>query len=33
MQQDTPEGDYLITHHPKYSGLFIATGGSGYVHF
>ncbi|CAK4030544.1 related to fructosyl amino acid oxidasesarcosine oxidase [Lecanosticta acicola] len=29
---DTPEGDYLITHHPKYRGLFVATGGSGHAY-
>ncbi|KAI9815292.1 MAG: hypothetical protein M1827_002772 [Pycnora praestabilis] len=27
---DTPEGDFLITYHPNYTGLFIATGGSGH---
>lgn len=27
---DTPTGDWLITHHPKYKGLFVATGGSGH---
>ncbi|KAI9704452.1 MAG: hypothetical protein M1836_007315 [Candelina mexicana] len=27
---DTPEGDFIITYHPGYSGLFLATGGSGH---
>jgi sarcosine oxidase/L-pipecolate oxidase len=27
---DTPTGDWLITYHPKYEGLFVATGGSGH---
>ena len=27
---DTPTGDWLIDHHPKYKGLFVATGGSGH---
>lgn len=27
---DTPTGDWLITYHPKYKGLFVATGGSGH---
>lgn len=27
---DTPTGDWLISHHPEHSGLFIATGGSGH---
>ncbi|KAK5144159.1 hypothetical protein LTR04_001659 [Oleoguttula sp. CCFEE 6159] len=27
---DTPKGDWLITHHPCYEGLFLATGGSGH---
>ncbi|KAL2431392.1 Amino acid oxidase imqH [Exophiala dermatitidis] len=27
---DTPTGDFLITFHPRYKGLFIATGGSGH---
>jgi sarcosine oxidase/L-pipecolate oxidase len=27
---DTPHGDFLITHHPNYAGLFLATGGSGH---
>ncbi|TVY15029.1 L-pipecolate oxidase [Lachnellula arida] len=27
---DTPDGDFLITYHPSYSGLFLATGGSGH---
>ncbi|KAK4949836.1 hypothetical protein LTR10_011678 [Elasticomyces elasticus] len=26
---DTPSGDFLITHHPQYKSLFLATGGSG----
>lgn len=28
---DTPRGDFLIGHHPKYAGLFVATGGSGHA--
>ncbi|EXJ87731.1 hypothetical protein A1O1_04656 [Capronia coronata CBS 617.96] len=27
---DTPTGDFLITYHPRYKNLFIATGGSGH---
>ena len=27
---DTPSGDFLITYHPAYEGLFLATGGSGH---
>ncbi|KAI9832897.1 MAG: hypothetical protein M1819_003927 [Sarea resinae] len=27
---DTPKGDFLITYHPQYEGLFLATGGSGH---
>lgn len=27
---DTPNGDFLITYHPDYHGLFLATGGSGH---
>jgi sarcosine oxidase / L-pipecolate oxidase len=27
---DTPNGDFLITYHPEFSGLFLATGGSGH---
>lgn len=27
---DTRNGDFLITYHPKYKGLFVATGGSGH---
>lgn len=27
---DTPKGDWLISYHPKYSNLFVATGGSGH---
>lgn len=27
---DTPKGDFLITYHPTFSGLFLATGGSGH---
>ncbi|KAL9080022.1 MAG: hypothetical protein Q9157_001167 [Trypethelium eluteriae] len=27
---DTPKGDYLITYHPDFEGLFLATGGSGH---
>jgi sarcosine oxidase/L-pipecolate oxidase len=27
---DTPKGDFLITYHPDYEGLFLATGGSGH---
>ncbi|KAK4619510.1 hypothetical protein CLAFUW4_11457 [Fulvia fulva] len=29
---DTPEGDWLITYHPKYKNLFVATGGSGHAY-
>lgn len=29
---DTRSGDWLITHHPKYKGLFVATGGSGHAY-
>lgn len=28
---DTRDGDFLITYHPKYQGLFVATGGSGHA--
>ena len=28
---DTATGDWLIDHHPKYKGLFVATGGSGHA--
>ena len=28
---DTPRGDFLIDYHPKYAGLFVATGGSGHA--
>jgi sarcosine oxidase/L-pipecolate oxidase len=28
---DTPTGDFLIDYHPKYKGLFVATGGSGHA--
>jgi sarcosine oxidase/L-pipecolate oxidase len=27
---DTRDGDFLITYHPRYKGLFVATGGSGH---
>ncbi|EKD15851.1 FAD dependent oxidoreductase [Drepanopeziza brunnea f. sp. 'multigermtubi' MB_m1] len=27
---DTPKGDFIITYHPDYEGLFLATGGSGH---
>jgi sarcosine oxidase/L-pipecolate oxidase len=27
---DTPSGDFLVTYHPEYKGLFLATGGSGH---
>ncbi len=27
---DTPKGDFLVTYHPKFEGLFLATGGSGH---
>ena len=27
---DTPTSDFLVTYHPKYQGLFLATGGSGH---
>ncbi|PGH23330.1 hypothetical protein AJ80_02582 [Polytolypa hystricis UAMH7299] len=29
---DTPEGDFIITHHPTHNGLFLATGGSGHAY-
>ncbi|EMC92887.1 hypothetical protein BAUCODRAFT_151280 [Baudoinia panamericana UAMH 10762] len=29
---DTPKGDWLISYHPKYSNLFVATGGSGHAY-
>lgn len=29
---DTPNSDWLIDHHPKYNGLFVATGGSGHAY-
>ncbi|KAF2767169.1 FAD dependent oxidoreductase [Teratosphaeria nubilosa] len=29
---DTPSGDYLVDYHPKYSNLFVATGGSGHAY-
>ena len=29
---DTPTGEWLIDHHPKYKGLFVATGGSGHAY-
>ena len=29
---DTPNGDWLIDYHPKYSNLFLATGGSGHAY-
>ncbi|EEP82478.1 conserved hypothetical protein [Uncinocarpus reesii 1704] len=28
---DTPRGDFLITHHPSFNSLFLATGGSGHA--
>jgi sarcosine oxidase/L-pipecolate oxidase len=28
---DTPRGDFLITYHPDFEGLFLATGGSGHA--
>ncbi|KAH8592345.1 FAD dependent oxidoreductase [Bisporella sp. PMI_857] len=28
---DTPEGDFIVDHHPTYKGLFLATGGSGHA--
>ncbi|KAF2871859.1 FAD dependent oxidoreductase [Massariosphaeria phaeospora] len=28
---DTPTGDFLICYHPRYTGLFVATGGSGHA--
>ncbi|KAF2500613.1 sarcosine oxidase [Lophium mytilinum] len=28
---DTPTGDFLVDYHPKYQGLFVATGGSGHA--
>ncbi|KAF7715684.1 Uncharacterized protein PECH_001562 [Penicillium ucsense] len=27
---DTPDGDFIISYHPEYDGLFLATGGSGH---
>lgn len=27
---NSPKGDYIISHHPEYDGLFLATGGSGH---
>ena len=30
---DTPEGDFIIDHHPNLSGLFLATGGAGQLVF
>lgn len=29
---DTPHGDWLVTYHPKYKNLFVATGGSGHAY-
>ncbi|KAK5132698.1 hypothetical protein LTR08_008742 [Meristemomyces frigidus] len=29
---DTPKGDWLVDHHPKYTNLFVATGGSGHAY-
>jgi sarcosine oxidase/L-pipecolate oxidase len=29
---DTPTGDFLVTYHPAYSNLFLATGGSGHAY-
>ncbi|KAK4986296.1 hypothetical protein LTR50_005409 [Elasticomyces elasticus] len=29
---DTPKGDWIIDHHPRYAGLFVATGGSGHAY-
>ncbi|KAL3469243.1 FAD dependent oxidoreductase [Aspergillus californicus] len=29
---DTPEGDFIITHHPSHTNLFLATGGSGHAY-
>lgn len=29
---DTPRGEWLIDYHPKYKGLFVATGGSGHAY-
>lgn len=28
---DTPSGDFIVTHHPEFEGLFLATGGSGHA--
>lgn len=28
---DTPHGDWIVSHHPSYKGLFVATGGSGHA--
>lgn len=30
--QPSPKGDFIVTHHPEYSGLFVATGGSGHAY-
>ncbi|KAJ5167873.1 uncharacterized protein N7482_003467 [Penicillium canariense] len=29
---DTPTGDFLVSYHPEYEGLFLATGGSGHAY-
>ncbi|KAJ5683331.1 hypothetical protein N7462_006496 [Penicillium macrosclerotiorum] len=28
---DTPDGDFIVSYHPEYEGLFLATGGSGHA--
>ncbi|KAJ5918945.1 hypothetical protein N7454_010089 [Penicillium verhagenii] len=29
---DTPDGDFIVSYHPEYEGLFLATGGSGHAY-
>ncbi|KAL1958238.1 hypothetical protein VTO42DRAFT_4746 [Malbranchea cinnamomea] len=29
---DTPKGDFIVSYHPSYTGLFLATGGSGHAY-
>ncbi|KAJ5104022.1 hypothetical protein N7532_004551 [Penicillium argentinense] len=29
---DTPDGDFIVSYHPEYDGLFLATGGSGHAY-
>lgn len=28
----SPDGDFIVSYHPKYEGLFLATGGSGHAY-